>query len=194
MSSNGDEGGRIDRRALRTRHLLTQALMELGAAGRVDALDVGALAATAGIGRSTFYAHFANKQDFLTRSFTDMIKMMERAEAAADPDRADLLPARSILAHVADAREFAARMADSEELPRMMAAGETTLRDIAQANLARRFPAWSPERRRETAVYVAGGFVGLLRWWLENGVAHPPERVLAAFERLTKSALATAEA
>jgi hypothetical protein len=71
-----------------------------------------------------------------------------------------------------------------------MAAGEEKLRAIAEANLARRMPQWSKDRRRETAIYVAAGFVGLLRWWMESGLKRSPEDMQAAFERLSASALA----
>jgi hypothetical protein len=70
-----------------------------------------------------------------------------------------------------------------------MAAGEEKLRTIAEANLGRRMPHWSKERRRETAIYIAGGFVGLLRWWMEGGLRRTPEEMQAAFERLSACAL-----
>ena len=179
----------IDPRALRTRRLLAQALLELGDRRDFDAIDVGALAQTAGVSRSAFYGHYASKQDFLVRSFLAMIESMEGAASAADPNRPDLIPSRGVLTHVSEQRAFAQRFAQSQECPLMLQAAEQTLRDIAAANLKRRFPAWSGARCKETAIYVAGGFVGLVRWWMEGGLAHPPERVQEAFARLTENAL-----
>jgi hypothetical protein len=71
-----------------------------------------------------------------------------------------------------------------------MAAGEAKLREIAEANLARRRADWSVEQRREAAVFIAAGFIGLLRWWIANGVKQAPERMQAAFERLSQGVLA----
>jgi AcrR family transcriptional regulator len=183
----------IDRRAERTRSLLAQAMIDLGATQSIDAIEVGALAEAAGVGRSTFYGHYASKQDFLTRSFVEMIKRMERAEADADPARVSLVPSQRILEHVAEAGPFAERINKSAEFPRVLAAGEAQLRALAEANLGRRFPKWSQERRRETAIYVAGGFVGLMRWWVESGLKQSPTQVQAAFERLTENALHEAQ-
>jgi len=179
----------IDARALRTRHLLAEALMSLGAARGVDDLDIGALVEEAGVARSTFYAHYAGKDDFLVRSFVNMIAAIEATVRARRPDGEELLPSRPLFHHVYQAQDFARRMARAEMFAAQMAAGEAKLREIAEANLARLKPDWPRERRRETAVYVAGGLVGLLRWWMESGLKKTPDEMQAAFERLTKAAM-----
>jgi AcrR family transcriptional regulator len=184
-----DAHAALDRRARRTRQLLAEALLNLGAEGDIDAIGVGELAGEAGVGRSTFYQHFASKDDFLIRSFVELLAATEAACAAHAPDRPDIIPSRPLFAHVAGVGAFVRSLVQSEVYPRQMAAGEAKLRVIAEANLARRMPQWSAERRREAAVFIAGGFIGLLRWWMENGLRQPPDRMQAAFERLTQSVL-----
>lgn len=179
----------IDARTLRTRHLLAEALMSLGAARGVDDLGVGEIVEEAGVARSTFYAHYTGKDDFLVRSFVNMIAATEVAVRERFPDREELLPSRSLFLHVHQSREFASRVAKSEIFPAQMAAGEAKLREIVEINLGRFKPEWPRERRRETAVYVAGGFIGLLRWWMETGIRKTPDEMQAAFERLTRRAL-----
>ena len=190
MSGNSRRGAPPDRRALRTRAALGQALMTLGTERGVDAVTVGELTRRAGVGRSTFYAHYADKGDFLAASFVGMISMMER-RAAAEPGRDDVLPTRQILAHVGEAGGFAAAVLRSRELPRMLAAGEARLRQIAEANLAERAPGLAPDRRRDLAVFLAGGFMGLLRWWMETGLRREPAQMQAAWRALAEPLLAT---
>lgn len=179
----------IDARALRTRHLLAEALMSLGAARGVDNLVVGDLVQEAGVARSTFYAHYADKDDFLVRSFVNMIATMEATVRDRFPEREDLLPSRSLLHHVYESRDFALRMAQAEAFPAQLAGAEAKLREIVETNLLRLNPDWPGERRRETAVYVAGGFVGLLRWWMESGLRKTPDEIHTAFERLSGKAM-----
>jgi AcrR family transcriptional regulator len=179
-----------DARAQRTRRLLAQALLSLGAEGDVDAIAVGALVSEAGVARSTFYQHFASKDDFLVRSFVDMLAATEAATARHFPDRADILPSRPLFRHVAAAGDSVRSLVKSEVYLRQMAAGEAKLRDIAEANLRRRLPEWSEGRRREAAVFIAGGFIALLRWWMESGLRQPPEKMQDTFERLVESVLA----
>lgn len=188
MSENSIHVG-IDRRVARTRVLLADALMSLGAQRGVEAIDVRDLVEEAGIARSTFYAHYTGKDDFLIRSFVNMLAATENAYRDACPDRAEVLPSKALFHHVHDARNFAIRIAASEIFPHQMAAGEAKLREIAETNLSRLKPDWSADERRDAAIYIAGGFIGLLRWWMQSGVKQPPEQMQAAFERITKSVL-----
>lgn len=179
----------MDARARRTRNLLAEALISLGAEGDVDAIAVGALADEAGVSRSTFYQHFGSKDDFLVRSFVEMLAATEKAHAAHYPERTDILPSRPLFQHVADAGDFARAIVKSDIYPRQMAAGEAKLREIAEVNLKRRMPHWSAEQQREGAVFIAAGFMGLMRWWMEGGLKQSPERMQDAFERLSGSVL-----
>ena len=70
----------VDPRVSRTRVLLAEALMSLGAAQDIETIEIGDLVEEAGIARSTFYAHFAGKDDFLVRSFVNMIAATETAQ------------------------------------------------------------------------------------------------------------------
>ena len=185
MSSNPQ----IDRRAARTRELLNQALVELGAERGVDDIDVSDLAEAAGIGRSTFYSHYSSKEDFLIRSFVAMIGACERMENEKFAERASLAPAHHLFDHIYTAKDFAAQFAKSEISTPMLAAGEAKLRAIVDENLKRRTPNWDAPRRHETAVYIAAGLIGLLRWWMANGFARTPAQMEAAFARLSASAL-----
>jgi AcrR family transcriptional regulator len=180
----------IDKRARRTRELLAEALLTLGAENALDDLAVGDFAGEAGVSRSTFYQHFASKDDFLVKSWIALLDAIEVAYAKHYPDRLDIIASRPLFEHVAAAGDFVRSLVHSEIYPRQMAAGEEKLRDIAEANLRRRMPHWRKQRCRETAIYIAGGFVGLLRWWMESELKRSPEEMQAAFERLSASALA----
>jgi AcrR family transcriptional regulator len=182
----------IDRRAARTRELLNQALVDLGAERGVDAIDVSDLVEAAGIGRSTFYSHYSSKEDFLIRSFVGMIAMCERLENEKFAERTSLAPAHHLFAHIHSAQDFAGQFAKSAVSVPMLAAGEAKLRAIVDDNLKRRMPNWDAPRRHETAVYVAAGLIGLLRWWMVAGFTRTPAQMEAAFARLTESALSGA--
>lgn len=185
---NGPKAGpKIDRRAGRTRAALNEVLLDAGLKGEIDALDVGALAEKAGIGRSTFYAHYASKADFIAGSYVDMIGRAEAAAAGLDCTRADLLPARILFTHIAEAREFARSLLASLDGLSVFAAGDAKLRAIVEANLAKRKPDWTQARRREAAVFITGGFSALLRWQVET--EQDPEKTYAAYADLVRRAL-----
>lgn len=188
MSDNGIHIG-IDRRVARTRMLLADALMSLGAAQDIEAIEVSDIVDEAGIARSTFYAHYAGKDDFLIRSFVNMLAATDAAYKAKYPEHPQVLPSRSLFLHVYGARDFALRLAQSEIFPHQMAAGEMKLREIVEINLGVLKPNWNGEQKREAAAYIAGGFIGLLRWWKQTGLQQSPDEMQAAFARLTKRVL-----
>jgi AcrR family transcriptional regulator len=191
MSERANLHGAIDKRARRTRELLSEALLSLGAEREFDALSVGDLALGAGVARSTFYKHFASKDDFLVRSWVNLLEKTEAAVAARYPNRADLVPSATLFHHIAGQEAYVRSLVRSGGYLRQMAAGEIVLRDIVHANLRRVRPDLSRDRRQEAAIYVAAGFVGLLRWWMESGLERSPEDMQAAFARLTELALAS---
>ena len=193
MSERANLHGDIDKRARRTRELLSEALLTLGAETELDALSVGTLADGAGVSRSTFYKHFASKDDFLNRAWVNLLEQTEAVFAARHPDRPDIIASGPLFHHIAEQSAYVSSLIRSERYLRQMAAGEAKLRDIALANLQRLRPDWGRDRRHETAIYVAAGFVGLLRWWMESGLKRSPEAMQAAFAHLSERALTTPE-
>ncbi|MEO6091426.1 MAG: TetR family transcriptional regulator, partial [Novosphingobium sp.] len=79
--------GNMDRRALRTRQALHQALIQLITERDYDTISVSDIADAANVGRSTFYAHFTDKDDLLrsgTVHFRDMLLRNHTARRATD--------------------------------------------------------------------------------------------------------------
>jgi AcrR family transcriptional regulator len=175
-----------DERTRRTRQSLAMALIKLGAARPVDDISVGELVGCAGVARSTFYAQFANMGDFLATSYADMLAS-HVARAEQDTGGADkVLAMGRVLRHVQEANRFVGAIQNSRERPRMLAAGEARLRLIAESNLVRLAPSMPSQDRKAAATFVAGGFMGLLRAWMESGLRDPVEDLEARFEALSK--------
>jgi AcrR family transcriptional regulator len=183
----------IDKRAHRTRLALAEALMALGPTDGFDALEVRKLAAKAGVGRSTFYKHYADKDDFLITSFGGMVGGFDVQAQRTRGDYDTMLPAREVFAHVHEARAFALSMVSSGQFARTQVAREDKLRAIAEANLKRLHPGLPLARRRETAVILAGVFVSLMRWWMETGLRQAPEQVAGLYETVARRVVGAGE-
>ncbi|RWD67471.1 MAG: TetR/AcrR family transcriptional regulator, partial [Mesorhizobium sp.] len=72
----------IDRRAARTRRALHQALLALMLRKGYEALSVQDIIDEADVGRSTFYAHYAGKEDLLRSGFQMLRQELNEASAA----------------------------------------------------------------------------------------------------------------
>src|SRR3954468_15906060 len=64
---------KADRRSERTRQLLSAALIALMLEQRYDEITVQDIIDRANIGRSTFYAHYLDKEDLLISEFTRVL-------------------------------------------------------------------------------------------------------------------------
>lgn len=189
MSGNSQKSGATDRRVARTRGLLAHALIRLGQTQDLDDIAVGDLVRTAGVGRSTFYAHYEGRDDFLARSFENMIAVCDSL-ARREGLSGEILPVAHVVHHVAGNHGFARRAGRSRAMEVMLAAGEQRLRRIADANLETLTPGLPPEERRQAAAFLAGAFVGQLRLWMRNELRTAPMILISTHRRLTAGVLA----
>jgi len=184
MSGKSVQPRPIDQRVARTRGRLAHALISLGQTRDIDDIRIGDLVRTAGVGRSTFYAHFEDRDDFLGRSFAGMIGVCDEL-ARREGLTADILPVAHVVTHIAGNAAFSRRVGPSRSMEVMFAAGERSLRQIAETNLTAALPDLPPEERRQTAAFLAGAFVGQLRLWLQNDFRTAPQTLIVAHRRLT---------
>ncbi len=176
---------RVDRRAIRTRNSIARAVIRLGQELGVDRLTVRDLSQAAGVSRSTFYAHYGSLEDYLSRSFAAMLENMAmHAEHRAGPDDQRVLQCELILEHIAAAPGYVAVISRSRYRPRMLIAGEERLRRVVERRLELFRPRLTPVARSDAARFVAGGFVAMLRHWMESGMATTPGEFRTRFEAL----------
>lgn len=150
----------------------------------------------ADVGRSTFYTHFAGKDELLASGMREMLRAVSARPLppAAKPHERLIGFSLPILEHVAEQRS-AARAAMSargravlhEHLERVLT--ETIAGDMTRAG-RRRGGAAAVLPPEVLARYVASTFVLVLNWWLESGSALPPGEADAVFRALVLPALA----
>jgi AcrR family transcriptional regulator len=183
--------GSDDRRVRRTRRALADAFAQLIVERGWDGFSVQDLCTRADVGRSTFYLHFADKEEVLAGAFADLGKELRARLALAGSSR-PLGFSRGLLdhahGHLRTYRALVGRRAAQVLQGRMRA----LVMELVREDLAARLPA-SP-RREAAAAFLAGALFELLIWSLE---ARPPvaaEEADALFHELAEPALAVARA
>ncbi|HEV8014838.1 MAG TPA: TetR/AcrR family transcriptional regulator [Stellaceae bacterium] len=191
----------IDRRVVRTRATLHQALISLILRKGYEAITVEDLCAHANIGRSTFYAHYKSKEE-LHLSGMDHLRrqLVERQRNAAGPSGrpgerrlgfslAMFEHARGRIDHyraMAGGHSGAAALGHIRKLVADMVRDE--LATAASKNSGDAVP-------REIVVqYIVGAFMAVLTWWLDGGAKLPPERIDAIFRRLATDGVMPSDA
>jgi AcrR family transcriptional regulator len=183
MTRNRRAAPRRDRRVERTKRLLTEALMELVRERDYDDITVQDILDRADIGRSTFYAHFRNKDQLLLGDFGRGLAPQPWPTGSFD-----------LFAHLAESYGLFRSLAGTEGLP---AAMDRLRRSVADA-WGERLDAIEPQDGGAPVApevaerFLTGALMSVVEWWLEAGMPYPPERMNEMLSLLATASLAAA--
>jgi AcrR family transcriptional regulator len=177
--------GSTDPRVLRTRAALRQALLSLIVERGWDAVGIRDICQRAGVGRSTFYTHFADKEEVLFSGY-DQLRKVLRVTARVGYDARPLGFTRALIEHAGESkRMFRALVGKrSSHIARMRML--QLVAELAREDLA---PLLPPDKLELAAHYVAGALVELLVWWVDSRSPLRPDELDALFHQLTGPAL-----
>lgn len=176
-----------DRRVQRTHRALREALVALILERGWDGFGIRDLCERADVGRSTFYLHFADKEDVLGSGLADLRRGL-RAHAAAAGGGRPLAFARGVIEHAHDhVRVFRATLGKrgGQIVQRKF---RELVRALVQEDLSPLIPAGP--RRDGAVAFLAGGFSDLVIWSLETRSPPGPEELDALFQELAAPVLA----
>ncbi|WP_437569691.1 TetR/AcrR family transcriptional regulator [Sorangium sp. So ce542] len=173
-----------DRRVQKTRKLLSDALVSLILEKGYDQVSIQDIIDRANVGRSTFYAHYENKEQLLLFGHEHL-----RALALRDAGRPlDFLP---FYRHIAEMHELVRKLLSAEKSERVVT---RSLEDILQGSICRLYaPRTAPEEgalfmlRSEVA---AAALVRLMTSWVQKGMPCSPERMAEESTALLQRILA----
>ena len=197
MSGNDEErrlrihpaGRKVDRRVVRSRDRLGDALIELIQEKPFDEITVQEVLDRAGVGRTTFYAHYRDKDDLFMSDVDEFLEGAAAMLARAGDTSERVAPVEEFFAHVAEGRRLyealvaAGRIEDFMELARgHFARGiERRLADSERAG------GLHPASRAALSHALAGAMLSLLSWWIDRGMAAPPAEMDDLFHRMVWS-------
>jgi len=177
-----------DRRSMRTRALLTEALAELMRVQRYESISVQQITERANVGRSTFYAHFMDKDDLLAAAVRRMVGGLE---TDAPGPRNTLSPSIGLFHHVRDHAQHYLMLSRGRHLTLFLDALQRALTEMFAARLTPRLPTeGSPVVPVPLlAAMVAGMLITAMRTWVESGMEATIEEVNRCYSVTAESAL-----
>jgi AcrR family transcriptional regulator len=180
---------KIDRRVQRTRDRLGDALVGLMQEKSFDAITVQEVLDRAGVGRSTFYAHYRDKLDLFLSDLDEFLEAMATALARGNDTSRRVAPVRELFAHVAEERRLYNALVESGRMHDFL--------ELAQGHFARgieqrlaelpRSRAITHAHRAALAHALAGSLLSLLTWWMALDAPAPPEQLDDIYHRLVWS-------
>lgn len=170
----------IDRRVAHTRQRLHRSLGSLLQRKRYEAITVAAICAEAGVGRSTFYAHYTGKDDLKVRALDRLGHALASGAAGHPPPSFAFVEA--FFAHAADHLPQLCVHAGGRQAELALERVRGLLAEQVRREVARLAPS-ERERAAQTA-FLVGALMGLFAWWLEDGARRPPADVAQLFRSL----------
>jgi len=177
---------KTDRRVLRTRNRLGDALIVLMQEKPFDSITVQDVLDRAGVGRSTFYVHYRDKDDLFLSDADEFLEaiatMLSRREEKSDR----VAPVREFFAHVAEAQQLYTALAEAGRIHDFL--------ELAQGHFSRGIEQRLVEltsakgiglkQGAVTAQALAGALLSLLKWWIDRGKPIPPEQMDELFHKM----------
>jgi AcrR family transcriptional regulator len=185
-TARDDTRPRPDRRVNRTRRALKDALTDLILEKGYEEVTVQDVIDRADVGRSTFYAHFMDKDDLLMAILADL-EVPGPDTGSWRPDDPAFGWTLELFRHFGSGRRLFKAVASSQS--GALARRETTrrLEELARAELSRLKAArrLDPFRLETMVRFLVGTFIGFMDWWMREENEHlPPEQVDHAFRSL----------
>ena len=191
---------RVDRRVQRTRQLLKDAVVSLLVEKPYDSITIQNIIDRANVGRSTFYAHYQDKDDLLLSSIEEvvhsLVRGVENSSAAADGEGESgrILSTLPIFRHAQEQHRLHKAMVAGRGIDVITSTIQAHLSRHIQELIEQRLPAGQTPAVPPAviAIYLAGALMTLLIWWLENDMPYPPKRMDEMFQVLTTPGVSAA--
>jgi AcrR family transcriptional regulator len=185
---------KIDRRINRTRATLFQALSELMIEKRYDDITVQDIIDRADVGRSTFYAHFQDKESLAEGMLVNILDSLTSAMEQNNPNLQNFLPGPELFEHIRKHFSIFKAMTSGRGLELFFQKGQ----EYWSAQMAARLQAMLPAGKEPKvpipvlAHHISGTFVNLLKWWIDNKMPYTAERMNEIVEVLVMPSVETA--
>ncbi len=176
-----------DRRTRRTINLLQEALFKLVFQKPFEDITVQDIIDEADVGRSTFYAHYRNKEDLILTNFGDMIEgLSEGMELSTDSKGDRILPVLELFDHVKDQYQLLQALGGGQILDLFFQKGHAIWSQMLESQLRALIAKdhKPPVPLPIVANHVAGALTSMFKWWLENRMPHTPSKMDRMFHMM----------
>jgi AcrR family transcriptional regulator len=177
---------RQDRRSQRTQRALMEALIALLAVKNYDEISINDIVDCANVGRSTFYAHYQDKDDLLRNGFERALDILIQNISFGEADQDLQLDTTPLFSHAKGHYELYRTLVWGSGFEVLTRDGHAALSEKFREGFTQLFSGKSePPVPLDILSYsVAGTLLILLKWWLDNKMPYAPEYMNSIFQQL----------
>ena len=177
---------KTDARVRRTRDALGDALVALMQEKPFETITVQDVLDRAQVSRSTFYAHYSDKDDLLMSDAEEFFESISMALSVHEDKSDRVFPVMEFFVHLSDVQPFYKALVKSGKFQENM--------ELARGHFARgierrlselpRGKSIPPHQLPAIAFTHAGALLSLLMWWLDRGMRESPAEMDELFHRM----------
>ncbi len=175
-----------DRRSRRTRRRLHQAIISLMQEKRYDSITVQDIIDRADVGRSTFYAHYQDKEDLVNNNLQEIFDDLSQRLDDSASDHQWIIPTLALFKHVQEQQHLFEAMRSGRGLDMLLEKAQVYWDKRIETELQSRLPQGQTPAVPLSLVasYLSGALGTFLRWWLDNRLFYPPEQMDEVFQQV----------
>lgn len=179
-----------DRRVLKTKALLRDAMLALMSTRGWDEITIQEICDQANVGRSTFYVHYQSKDELLSEGMNDLRDMISAQTAQTQGPGLHFLP--GLLDHMAQQRDIFRAAIGRRSGHGVARRFKKMVVQLVEIELKRRqHPA---VKNPWVAMFVAGGIVEAMTWWIDAPEPPSIKDMMRELDQLAQAALASTTA
>ncbi len=184
MAQQAATPAKVDRRVRRTRELLRTALYSLVLERGYDRITVQDIIDRADVGRSTFYAHFHDKEELLLSGFEEIRTAFSTEHGASSGHKSWTAAVFDHASRSADLYRAMVGKRGAEIVKRYF---HELLVELVREHLQERVGKQEPQVPIDAvAEFAASTLIGLSIWWIENEILYTPDQIDDVYRRLTE--------
>lgn len=187
------EKGSQDRRVRRTRNLIKAAFMDLILEKGYDAITVQDILDRADVGRSTFYAHFVDKEQLLMDQldeFRESLLHQHNRQAVNHTKTPVLAFSLSMFQHAQSNYQHYQRMFTRNDTAFLHKHVQSILVEIVHNELITlKYDVRLPIQVEAIAQFMVNAYWGLLLWWLDHKMPYSVEEMDKMYQKLILSGI-----
>jgi AcrR family transcriptional regulator len=175
---------KLDRRVQRTRDQLGDAMVALMLEKPWPEITVQHVLDRAGVSRSTFYAHYRDKDDLFLSDAEDFFETMAGFLSKAKEKSHRVAPVREFCEHLIDVRDFISALHNAGKLHDVWELGRGHFARAIQRRLTELNSNGAGQSSSARSHMLAGALISLLQWWMDRGMKESPAELDHMFHEI----------
>lgn len=179
----------LDRRALKTQKAIHEALFLLMQEKQYNKITIQDIIDRANVGRSTFYSHYATKDELLISSIEHLLEMINQyiisyIEYSGDKPR--LIPVVELFEHIKENSKIIKGLMKADGADLFFEKVQDFWNCKIEEYLVFKLP-----KGKEPKVplpiltnHITSTFIHLLKWWINNKMSYTPSQMEIYFQKL----------